>query len=94
MGFRVTVLTLEALMKCQDILLDVLNELRLVFGDGTSNFRSDEKWVELGEDAEHLAGGLSSTKTVSKPSDDGVLNTRSTLVVLLLCLFEKARAFR
>ena len=51
-----TVGLLEALLKCLDIRFDVTNELGLVLRDSAPDLGPHEKWVELGEDPEHLVG--------------------------------------
>ncbi|KAH3946942.1 hypothetical protein HBI25_079570 [Parastagonospora nodorum] len=88
---RVAVLALEALVESRNVLLDILYELRLVLRDSSSDLGPHEERVELGEDAEHLAGGLGSSQTISESRNDRVLDTRGALVVLLLSLLKQPR---
>lgn len=47
----------------------------------TSDLGSNEKSIELAEDAEHLVGVLRASKTISKSRDDVVLDSSNSFVV-------------
>ena len=61
------VLDLELGVERLDIVLDPLDELRLVLADGATDVRPHEERVEPREDAEHLVGVLGGAQLVSKP---------------------------
>ena len=76
-------LYLELVMQRLDVVFDALDELRLVFTDGSADVRPHEQRVEAGEDAEHLVGILCSSKLVSETSSDTCLHSVYSLIIPL-----------
>ena len=57
-SLAVNVLDLELLVQGFDVVLDSLNQLGLIFPDGTPDVRPHKKGVEPGEKPEHFVGIL------------------------------------
>ncbi len=66
-SLAVYILDLEFLVQGFDVVLDSLNQLGLVFSDGTPDMGPHEEGVEPREDAEHLVGILGRSELSGKP---------------------------
>ena len=58
-------INIELLVKRLNVVLHSLDQLSLVFHDGTSNVGAHKQSIEAGEDAEHFIGISCSSKLVS-----------------------------
>lgn len=72
---------LELVLQRADVVLDRVDELRLVLGDRAANLWADKERVELGKDAKHLVRVFGASETVAQARDDVVLDARHALVV-------------
>lgn len=81
-GFTVFVLYPEYTMQLLNIILYRFYELILILLNSASDLRSDEKSVESREDSEHLRGITCCSKSVSKASNDLILDSSNTLVAI------------
>ena len=80
-SIRIDRIHLEFLVQGLDIVLDALDQLGLVFTDGTADVRPDEQRVVAGEDAEHLVGVFGGTQLVAESGCDARLHAVDALIV-------------
>lgn len=66
-----------------NIVLDALNQLRLILTNRTPNVRSNEQRIETRENAEHLVGIFGSSQLITQMRSDASLNA--------ICLHIKLR---
>lgn len=74
---------LKLVMQGLNVIFDPLNELGLVFPDGTADVRAHKQGVEAREDAEHLVGVLGCAELVTETSCYTGLNAVDSLVISL-----------
>lgn len=71
----------KRLVQRVDVLLDALQQLRLVLADRAADARPHEQRVEALEDAEHLVGALGARQLVAQQQRDARLDAIDTLLV-------------
>lgn len=68
-------------MQSLNVIFDSLNQLSLVFPDGSTDVRANEQSVESREDEEHLVGILRCSELITQPSSDPGFDTIDSLVI-------------
>mmetsp|Transcript_24250 Transcript_24250/g.59857 ORF Transcript_24250/g.59857 Transcript_24250/m.59857 type:complete len:275 (+) Transcript_24250:11594-12418(+) len=85
-GLCAGVVLLELVLQLANVILDLLDERRLVLLDGPPDTWAEEERVEAREDAEHLGGRLGGAKPVAQLGCDLALGTVDLVVIRLLGL--------